>query len=127
MKKAIVFVLAAVLVLCCIASASASTSFSWSGSTTSGFPRWGDDQTSSGAKWHIDWDSSSNISSSRRAVVRILSNGNYASSLFVYSTLSSNYHPYKDGYGYGLADTYIAGRLDDRDSGTLTVSGTFYN
>ena len=70
------------------------------------------------------------ISSRRRAVVRIYaepSPGVYASSLYVYSTKSTAYHPYNSGFGNGARQTYIAGRMDNRDSGTLVVAGTFYN
>lgn len=118
----------AVMMLCLtLGSAMASTNFSWSGNDTVNFHAWGSPDWSSGRNWHITWGDT-NISSSLRAAVRIYAApGEYASSIFVYSTESSAYHPYKSGYGNGAKKTYIAGRVDNRDSGTLVVDGTFYN
>lgn len=130
MKKFMALAICLMLVLSCVAAASAETTFAWSGSQISGMPSWSTPYVSSGSNWHISWNASSNVASNRRAVVRAMDDhGNYASSLFVYSTLSSSYHPYKSGFGNGNADTCIAGRLDDRDGANapLKVSGTFHN
>lgn len=127
MKKSICLALAALLLICYTVPAAAATHFDFSTSATSGFPRWTESQESTGANWHIEWKKGTNIGSNRRAVVRALCNGEFASSLFVYSTRSTKYHPYKDGYGHGDADTYVGGRLDNRDHGTLHVVGWFFN
>lgn len=89
--------------------------------------RWGDSLESSGSNWHITW-LSSNLSSKNRVVIRIYAGeGTYASALWVYSSASTTYHPYKTGFGNGKAITYIGGRMDDRDVGPIIVSGIFHN
>ncbi len=132
MKKFVALLMVALLVCGSIGSAMAQQNFRWSGgnadfepwTTIDGIAQYA---RSNGSNWHITWESS-NISSSHRAVVRIFtSTGDYASSKWVYSTQSTAYHPYKDGCGGGKTDTGIWGRLDDRDSGTLSVKGVFYN
>ncbi len=128
MKKFGCFMLCMMLVLCLAVTAFASTDFSFSTTATSGFPAWCDPAQSSGKNWHFTWNDETNITSTHRAVVRILTaEGNYASALWVYSSKSTKYHPYNDSAAYGKAYTCPAGRLDDRDSGTLKVVGTFYN
>ena len=130
MKKLFAGFLVVMMLYLSFGSAMASTNFSWSGDGSGDPKRWGDSQASSGNNWHITWGSNTTISSSKRAVVRIYaepSPGTYASSLYIYSTKSTAYHPYNSGFGNGLKDTYIAGRMDNRDSGTLVVEGTFYN
>lgn len=128
MKKILATILCAALLLSLTVSALAETSFSFSTTATSGYPAWCEAAQSNGKNWHFTWDPETNIASNHRAVVRILtSEGNYASSLWVYSSLSTKYHPYNDSAAYGKADTCPAGRLDDRDSGTLIVKGTFWN
>lgn len=129
MKKFLCFVFCCVLMASMMSVASADIPFSYSTSATSGFPKWTTVALeSNGKNWHFTWDSGTNISSSCRAVIRILTDeGEYASSLWVYSTKSTNYHEYKDFAAYGGANTTPAGRLDDRDTGTLKVVGTFYN
>ena len=127
MKKLFAGFIAVMMLCLTLGSAMASTNFSWSGNDTVNFHAWGSPDWSSGSNWHITWGDT-NISSSLRAAVRIYAApGEYASSIFVYSTESSAYHPYKSGYGNGAKKTYIAGRVDNRDSGTLVVDGTFYN
>lgn len=132
MKKFIALLMVAMLACGSIGSALAQQNFDWSGGN-SDFAAWttvngvAQYAQSSGSNWHITW-TSTNIASNNRAVVRIFtSTGEYASSKFVYTTTSSDYHPYKDGCGKGKKDTGIWGRLDDRDSGPLIVKGVFYN
>lgn len=127
MKKTLVCFLSLVLVFLVSTTAFASTDFEYHGSETGHLLRWGPSEESSGSNWHITWGAN-NLAPDKRAVVRILSkSGEYASSLWVYSSASTNYHPYKAGYGKGQAKTYIAGKLDDRDTGTLDVKGVFHN
>jgi hypothetical protein len=127
MKKMFAAFLCVVMLCLSVSSAMASTNFSWYGNDTVDFHAWGSAEKSTGSNWHVTW-SWGNMSSSLRAAVRIYAGpGNYASSIFVYSSKSSAYHPYKAGYGNGGAYTYIAGRVDNRDSGTLDVGGIFYN
>ena len=126
MKKFIAFVLGLVI-MCSVSLASASVNFQYSGSEKVNFIRWSDSTKSSGKNWHITWGSN-NLSSTKRAVVRVYSApGVYASSLYVYDSASTAYHAYKSGYGQGKASVYLAGRMDDRDSGVLTVAGQFHN
>ena len=127
-KKFVCFMLCMALVLCLAVTAFASTHFSFSTTATSGYPTWCGAAKPSGKNWHFTWDSDTNIASDHRAVVCILTaEGNYASALWVYSSKSTKYHPYNDSAAYGKAYTCPAGRLDDRDSGTLIVIGDFYN
>lgn len=126
MKKFFALVLCLVTV-CSFTLASASTPFSYSGNEKVNFIRWSQSDQSSGKNWHITWDDC-NLSSTNRAVVRVFAApGVYASSLFVYSSPSTAYHPYKSGYGQGKSNTYLGGRMDDRDSGSITVKGQFHN
>lgn len=134
MKKFLALVLCTMMICAVASEALAATTFSFSTSQMTGYPCWTEPDVSTGSKWHIEWDDKTNIQSDRRAVVRALSeDGNsYASSLFVYSSLSSDYHPYKDAYinrGGTEIKTRVGGRKDDRDgaSGTLIVVGTFFN
>ena len=128
--KRLVAALSAVLCSTLIAtSAMAAVDFSYSSAQTKDMVRWSDSAESSGTRWHLTWDvNNSNISSTHRAAIRIYAGpGDYASALYVYSSYSTSYHNYYSGYGQGKKNTYIAGRLDNRDSGTLTVKGRFYN
>lgn len=129
MKKLVGVVTCVVLLTSMISVASADIFFDYTTSAISGFPTWSNlALQSNGKNWHFTWDDGTNIASNRRAVVRILTDeGNYASSLWVYSTRSTNYHAYNDSASYGKANTTPAGRLDDRDTGTLRVAGTFYD
>ena len=126
MKKFVTLVLAIVLV--CVASCSlAATDFQYKGSETVEFKAWSKPATSSGANWHMTW-TKCNLSSTNRAVVRIYAGtGVFASAKFVYSSASTKYHPYNDGYGKGKAATYVGGKMDDRDDGEIDVKGKFYN
>lgn len=126
MKKIIASVLLVVLV-CTASLASASTPFSYRGSEKVGFIQWSQPAESTGNYWHIT-RGDNNLSSTKRAVVRVYAApGIYASSLFVYDSPSTAYHPYKSGYGQGKSNTYLGGRMDNRDSGELNVEGNFYN
>ncbi len=126
MKKFFALILCLVAV-CSFTLASASTTFSYSGNEKVTFTQWSQPAQSSGKNWHITWGAN-NLSSTNRAVIRVYAaKGVYASSLFVYSSPSSAYHPYKTAYGQGKANTYLGGRMDDRDSGRLDVTGEFHN
>lgn len=126
MKKIFALVLCLVTVFS-FTLASASTHFSYTGSETTNFIRWSDSDKSTGSKWHLTWESC-DLSSTKRAVVRVYAApGVYASSLYVYSSASTAYHPYKSSYGQGKANTYLGGRMDNRDTGTINVSGWFHN
>ncbi|MDO4838154.1 MAG: hypothetical protein Q4B32_07140 [Clostridia bacterium] len=126
MKKIFALVLCLVAV-CSFTLASASTAFSYSGNEKVNFIQWSQPAESTGNYWHIVWGKN-NLSSTKRAVVRVYAApGVYASSLFVYDSPSTAYHPYKSGYGQGKSNTYLGGRMDNRDSGELNVKGEFYN
>lgn len=127
MKKFIALLMVALMICGSISSAMAQTTFEVKNLDSSDFYSWTTPYPSSGQNWHITW-TKSNISLTHRAVVRVFSGSDYASSKFVYTYHSTNYHPYKDGYGGGNnKSTYLKGRLDDRDSGTLSAEGTFWN
>lgn len=123
-------IIASVLLVMLVSTASlafASTSFSYKGSEKVDFIQWSQPAQSTGNYWHIVWGNN-NLSSTKRAVVRVYAApGVYASSLFVYDSPSTAYHPYKSGYGQGKSNTYLGGRMDNRDSGELNVKGEFYN
>lgn len=126
MKKIIASVLLVVLV-CTASLASAATRFSYTGSETTDFIQWSQPAESTGSNWHLTWENC-DLSSTKRAVVRVYAApGVYASSLYVYSSASTAYHPYKSGYGQGKANTYLGGRMDNRDTGTISVLGWFHN
>lgn len=128
MRKALGIILCAAMLLSMAVSAVAETNFAFSTGSTSGAPVWAEAAPSTGANWHFTWDAGTNIASNRRAVIRILtSEGEYASALWVYSSLSTTYHPYTKNAANGCAFTCPAGRLDNRDRGTLVVKGTFWN
>ena len=128
MKKFVALVLCLLTVFTAVCAV-AETAIYWKGDDTSEFHAWSTPAKSSGKSWHFEWGDGTNIASNRRAVVRIMSNGKYASSLYVYSTKSTAYHKYISTYAQGNADTYAAGRLDDRDGaqGPLVVTGNFFN
>lgn len=126
MKKFFALFLCLVAV-CSFTLASASTTFSYSGNEKVNFIQWSQPAKSTGKNWHITWGTN-NLSSTNRAVVRVYAApGVYASSLFVYSSPSTAYHPYKSAYGQGQSTTYLGGRMDNRDSGELNVKGEFHN
>lgn len=129
MKRFLAILLVFICSMVLTANALAATNFSYSGSQTTTMMSWSSPATSSGTRWHLTWDTvNSNVSSTKRAVIRIYAGpGDYASSLYVYNSFSTAYHSYNSGYGEGKKETYIGGRLDDRDSGTLKAYGIFYN
>ncbi len=135
MKKFLALVLCTMMIFAVASEAFAATKFNLSTDLMSGFPCWTEPAVSTGKNWHIEWDAeATNIQSDRRAVVRALSeDGNsYASSLFVYSSESEAYHPYKAAYinsGNSQIKTRVGGRKDDRDgaAGTLFLVGYFFN
>ena len=129
MKKFVCFVLCVTLALSIGVTALAATYFDIRTTSTSDFTVWQESATSTGKNWHFTWESGTNISENCRAVVRIMtSQGNYASSLWVYSTKSTKYHPYNDSASYGKADTCPSMRLDTRNVGQeLRAVGYFYN
>lgn len=135
MKKFFAMVLAAVMVCGMMSVACAATGFNVTTSVMSGFPPVTVPAVSTGSNWHITWGEGCNIASNRRAVVRALSEDGsaFASSLFVYSTTSAAYHPYKDAYINKTEDseikTCVGIRLDDRDGAQapMKVNGIFHN
>lgn len=128
MKKFVALVLCMLTVFTAVCAV-AETPIYWSGSATSGSPAWSTPAESTGTSWHIEWGDGTNIQSNRRAVVRIKCGDQYASALYVYSTLSTSYHKYVSTYAQGKGKTYASGRLDDRDGAQapLTVTGYFFN
>ncbi len=129
MKKLFGITICLVLVFSMLAVAHAEMAFYYQTTATSGIYSWTDySDISNGRQWHFTWENPTNISANRRAVVRIMTaEGTSASSLWVYSTRSTAYHPYNDSAAYGQAYVHPAGRLDNRDSGELIVTGVFYN
>lgn len=134
MKKFLALVLCTMMIFAVASEAFAATEFNFTTAKMSGFPAWTEPDVSTGKNWHIEWDDVTNIEPTRRAVVRALSEDgmSYASSLFVYSSLSANYHPYKSAYinsNGSQIKTRVGGRKDDRDgaSGDLHVKGWFFN
>lgn len=110
-------------------ASTASLDFFYSSSQTQSIVPWTEESViSEGTTWKIEWTTATNISATRRAVVRILTaGGSKASSLWVYSSYSTKEHTYTDDVKNGQKYVHPAGRLDDRDSGTLMVDGTFWN
>ena len=128
MKKLFGITICLVLVFSMLSVAHAETKIYCRTTSKVDFESWASPAQSSGRQWHFTWESPTNISENHRAVVRIMTTENtFASTLWVYSTWSTAYHPYYEAAAYGNAFTYPTGRLDDRDSGILEVSGYFYN
>lgn len=130
MKKCVALFLCLLLACLSVSVAFAATKFEYSSDQTEDLLAWSLPAQSDGNAWHLTW-TSHNLgtgSGKCRAVVRIFAGkGIYASAQYLYSSPSEAYHDYNPGYGQGKKDTYIGGRKDNRDSGKLTVSGTFYN
>lgn len=128
MKKVLTVILC-VMIMSMVTCAFAETKIEWNGSDTVNLHSWSSPATSSGARWHIEWGNSTNIASDRRALVRVHSGYDAASASWVYSTKSTAYHDYNSGFGYGLRNTELWGRLDNRDGARapLKVDGYFFN
>ena len=128
MKK-IISAIVCIIMVCTVTCVYAETSIYWNGSDTVDFHSWTEPAQSSGARWDIEWGSRTNIASNRRAVVRVHCGYDAASATWVYSSKSTAYHDYNDGFGYGACDTELRGRLDNRDSAQapLIVNGSFFN
>ena len=78
-----------------------------------------------GSDWMIEI-ACGNVSPTHRLVMKIQSGANTASSVWVYSTDSGKYHPYKVAYQSPGHLVRVWGRLDNRDSGYLEAAGAFY-
>lgn len=126
MKKRFVALMLCILIVGGTVSALAEMPFKYTGDETVIFENWTGYGKSSGKSWHLTW-SNQNLSSRNRAVVRIHAGYDAASASWVYSSASTSYHPYNPGFGYGNRDVQMRGRMDNRDSGKINVSGTFYN
>lgn len=81
--------------------------------------------TSTGDHWWISITSGT-VSDTHRAVIRVHSGYNAASSLWVYSSNNTTLRAYKTAYLGGGFDVQLRGRLDNRDSGTLNIGGYFH-
>ena len=133
MKKFVALLVSSLLVCLVIGTALAETGFDKTIYSITTFIEWTSPDQSSGARWHIEWDTNvSNISANpnRRAYMRVFDEyGNYASEPYLYSTYSTAFHDYKTGFGYGDANTMVKGRLDNRDGAQapLNVKGVFFN
>lgn len=64
-------------------------------------------------------------SASKRVVARVHSSSAAASATWVYSGYSGTAHPYKDEYLGGGYVVVLRARVDDRDEGPITISGSF--
>ena len=132
MKKFIALLMAALLICGTVGAAMAETSFYYYGTKQYDFDPWSSPATATGKNWHITWGANANMTSNRRAVIRVLDGDDqstFASELWVYSSKSSAYHPYKDAWVNSGRKSCIGGHLDDRDSTTVALYayGTFHN
>lgn len=76
-------------------------------------------------KWNAPFYGASD---SQRVVLRVYQLGNtetVASSTWVYSAYSTTSHPYKAGFQSGSIQVFPGAKIDDRDEGPITISGTF--
>ena len=122
MKRFIGLLLSLGLCMTCIASAMA-VSFSFNSDTTT-FSRWSANTTSKGTTWSFSEWTSSNLSNSRQAAVKIYNApGVYASHTYYYKSKSTTAHNYLDDYANG--ETVYADGKKYKGSGNITVSGTF--
>ena len=121
-KRFIGLLLTLVLCMTCIASAMA-VSFSFNSNATT-FTRWSDDTTSKGTTWRFSEWTSSNLSDSCQAAVKIYhAQGVYASHTYYYKSKSTASHNYLDDYANGET-VYAAGKRH-KGTGKINVSGTF--
>ena len=122
MKRFIGLLLTLVLCMTCIASAMA-VSFSFNSNATT-FTRWSDDTISKGTTWKFSEWTSSNLSDSCQAAVKIYhAQGVYASHTYYYKSKSTAAHNYLDDYANGET-VYAAGKRH-KGTGKINVSGTF--
>lgn len=63
--------------------------------------------------------------SNKRVVARVHAGYDAASATWVYSGYSTTSHPYVDEYADGWAMVTLRARVDNRDQGPITISGTF--
>lgn len=121
-KRFIGLLLTLVLCMTCIASAMA-VSFSFNSDATT-FTRWSGDTTSKGTTWKFSEWTSSNLSDSCQAAVKIYhAQGVYASHTYYYKSKSTAAHKYLDDYADGET-VYAAGKRH-KGTGKINVSGTF--
>ena len=74
-------------------------------------------------QWNAPFNGSS---ASQRVVVRIYKYGeDLVSATWVYSGISYTPHGYKTVYQDVRMDVFLGAKVDDRDEGPITISGTF--
>ena len=121
MKKIISMALCVMMLCLFSASALAAVNFSWDSDSTS-FSRWSSDTTSDGPDWYLNSWTSSNLSASHKAGVKIYTApGKYASHTFYYSSTSTSSHDYLPDFS---GNAYAAG-MRYSGSGNITVAGKF--
>lgn len=129
MKKIAVFIISLVLVLCTAACAMAVT-VSGTITSTSTFVNVTPSYATKYAgytKWNAPFNGAS---ATQRVVVRVYQLNNTssaASSTWVYSGYSTTNHAYKTAFANLPNDitVFLAAKVDDRDEGPITISGSF--
>lgn len=122
MKKLTALVLC-LLILCLSFSSALAVTFSWDSSSTT-FSKWSKSTSSDGSTWKLTSWTSSNLTATHKAAVKIYSApGEYASHTFYYQSTSTTAHDYLDGIDDGTT-VYAAGKRYS-GSGNITVAGTF--
>lgn len=132
MKKSIAFIICLVMIISLAACAFASdadatitgtlTSTSVYSNVTPSYAT----KTKSSSNWNAPFNGASD---SQRVVARVykIQDTTYAaSSTWVYSAYSTTAHPYKANYT-GIFTAFLGAKVDNRDEGPITVSGTFHS
>ena len=135
MKKSISFILGIITVLTFVSSALAETTSASISKTLTSTTQYynalaatGDDSPSidklaTKANWNAPFYGASD---SQRVVIRIYQKGvDVVSSTWVYSGYSSTTHPYKTTFQKKPMKVFLGAKVDDRDEGPITISGTF--
>lgn len=124
MKRIMLLLVVAVMCLGCIAPAFASATIPFVfGGTTSSFTRATPDAKSVGTTWRVSYWSICNLSSSKKADVKIFhAPGEYASHTWTYSNESTKYHPF---IAYANGQTVYMAAKKRAGTGSINISGDF--
>lgn len=77
--------------------------------------------------WSAPFNGASN---SQRVVIRVYEKDNTtyaASATWVYTMYSTSIHPYKVDFRDRSFSSFLGAKVDDRDVGPITISGTFHS
>lgn len=132
MKRAIAFIISLIMIISIAAFALADADATITGTLTSTSvysnvtPSYAT-KNQNKKNWSAPFNGASN---SQRVVARVYEADNTAyaaSSTWVYTTYSTSTHPYKSDFKNRTFSAFFGAKVDDRDVGPITVSGTFHS